>query len=181
MGGYGQRRSRDAMMAGRFWSIEVVSRGYDMLKTAIPVIHVSDSVVAEEFYCKGLGFNLLSSWRPHKANHDPCYMVLVRDNAHLHLTSFKDGMVGAWTSTVYVFVDDIDALHAVTLIETSLILDSGSLRANPTVMSLVGSFRHLAARAGSLGLSCRSGLMGAKRPTQRQSRGGLRVRPACFL
>jgi hypothetical protein len=39
-------------------------------------------------------------------------MTLVRDGAHLHLTSFKDGVVGAWTSTVYVFVDDVDALRA---------------------------------------------------------------------
>jgi Glyoxalase superfamily protein len=109
-----RRPPRDARMAGRVWSIEAVlfHKGYDMLRTAIPVIHVSDSAVAEEFYCEGLGFNLLSSWRPHKTNRDPCYMVLVRDNAHLHLTSFKDGMVGAWTSTVYVFVEDIDALHA---------------------------------------------------------------------
>ena len=30
----------------------------------------------------------------------------------LHLTSFKDGVVGAWTSTVYVFVDDVDVLYA---------------------------------------------------------------------
>ena len=29
-----------------------------MLKTAIPVFHVSDSLAAEEFYCRGLGFSL---------------------------------------------------------------------------------------------------------------------------
>lgn len=39
-------------------------------------------------------------------------MTLLRDGAQLHLTSFKDGVVGAWTSTVYVFVDDVDALYA---------------------------------------------------------------------
>jgi hypothetical protein len=68
-----------------------------MLKQAIPVIHISDSVKAEEFYCKGLGFKLVSSWRPDGTNKDPCYMALVRDGAHLHLTSFKDGVVGTWT------------------------------------------------------------------------------------
>src|SRR5262249_36995615 len=88
------------------------SQGHDMLKTAIPVIHVSDTAVAEDFYCKGLGFKLVSSWRPDETRHDPCYMVLVRDDAHLHVTSFKDGVVGTWTSTVYVFVDDVDALRA---------------------------------------------------------------------
>jgi uncharacterized glyoxalase superfamily protein PhnB len=83
-----------------------------VLKTAIPVIHISDSVKAEEFYCKRLGFGLLSSWRPDETRKDPCYMALARDGAHLHLTSFKDGVVGTWTSTVYVFVDDVDALYA---------------------------------------------------------------------
>jgi uncharacterized glyoxalase superfamily protein PhnB len=83
-----------------------------MLKEAIPVIHISDSVKAEEFYCNGLGFKLVSSWRPDGTNKDPCYVALVRDGARLHLTSFKDGMVGTWTSTVYVFVEDVDALHA---------------------------------------------------------------------
>lgn len=83
-----------------------------MLKAAIPVIHVSDSAKAEEFYCRGLGFNLLTSWRPNETNRDPCYMTVARDGAQLHLTSFKDGVVGTWTSTVYVFVDDVDALYA---------------------------------------------------------------------
>jgi uncharacterized glyoxalase superfamily protein PhnB len=84
----------------------------DMLEKAIPVIHVSDSRKAEEFYCQGLGFTLLASWRPNPSNNDPCYMTLVRDGAQLHVTSFKDGVVGTWISTVYVFVDDVDALHA---------------------------------------------------------------------
>lgn len=83
-----------------------------MLKAAIPVIHVSDSAKAEEFYCRGLGFNLLTSWRPNETHRDPCYMTVARDGAQLHLTSFKDGVVGTWTSTVYVFVDDVDALYA---------------------------------------------------------------------
>lgn len=83
-----------------------------MLKTAIPVIHVSDSRAAEEFYCRRLAFTLRSSWRPQEANPDPCYLTVARDGASLHLTSFKDGTVGAWTSTVYVFVDDVDALYS---------------------------------------------------------------------
>ena len=83
-----------------------------ILKAAIPVIHVSGFAGAEEFYCTGLGFNLLASWRPNEANRDPCYMTVARDGAQLHLTSFKDGVVGTWTSTVYVFVGDVDALYA---------------------------------------------------------------------
>lgn len=83
-----------------------------MFATAIPVIHVSSSVVAKEFYCKSLGFNLLSCWRPHETAKDRCYISIFRDGAYLHLTSFKDGVVGAWTSTVYVYVEDVDALYA---------------------------------------------------------------------
>lgn len=69
------------------------ARTRSMLKAAIPVIHVSDSAKAEEFYCRGLGFNLLTSWRPNETNRDPCYMTVARDGAQLHLTSFKDGDV----------------------------------------------------------------------------------------
>ena len=83
-----------------------------MLKTAIPVIYVSDSKRAEEFYCRRLGFTLLSSWRSQETNADPCYMTVARDGATLHLTSFKDGTVGTWTSNVYVFVDDVDAIYS---------------------------------------------------------------------
>ncbi len=83
-----------------------------MFETAIPVIHVVNSVAAEEFYCKRLGFKLLSSWRPSETAMDPCYMTMSRDAARLHVTSFKDGMVGAWTSTTFIYVDDVDTLHA---------------------------------------------------------------------
>ena len=79
-----------------------------MLQTAIPVVHVSDSVAAEEFYLKAWD----SSFWPrggHEATKDPCYMAMVRDEAYLHVTSFKDGAIGA--SIVYAFVDDIDALY----------------------------------------------------------------------
>lgn len=83
-----------------------------MFETAIPVIHVSDSVIAEDFYCKRLGFVVSASWRPDAKAKDPCYMTIVRDGARLHLTSFTDGVIGAWSSTVYVFVADVDALYA---------------------------------------------------------------------
>ena len=43
----------------------------DMFKIAIPVIHVSDSATAEEFYCKRLGFSLLFSYRPDETKSDP--------------------------------------------------------------------------------------------------------------
>lgn len=83
-----------------------------MFQSAIPVVHVSNSRKAEDFYCNGLGFRLLSAWRPNEANDDPCYMTLSRDAATLHVASFRDGVFGAWNSTVYVFVDDVNALYA---------------------------------------------------------------------
>ena len=45
-----------------------------MFQTAIPVIQVSASSAAEEFYCRSLGFTLLTSWRPDETRDDPRYM-----------------------------------------------------------------------------------------------------------
>lgn len=81
-----------------------------MFQTAVPVIRVTSSIAAEAFYCKGLGFTLLSSWRLDETKDDPRYMTLSRDEARLHVHSFQAGTVGA--SAVYVFVDDIDSLYA---------------------------------------------------------------------
>ena len=81
-----------------------------MLKTAIPVIHVSDSRAAEEFYCRGLGFARQFCYRPDSSGNDPCYMGVARDEAVLHLSSFSgDSVPGA---AVCVPVEDVDALHA---------------------------------------------------------------------
>ena len=79
-----------------------------MLKIAIPEIHVSSSLAAKEFYSTRLGFACISSWRPDETKDDPCYMVFVRDGVRLHVTSFGDGALGA---SIYVYVDDVDALH----------------------------------------------------------------------
>jgi uncharacterized glyoxalase superfamily protein PhnB len=80
-----------------------------MFQTAIPVIRVSASSAAEEFYCNALGFTLLSSWRPDETKDEPRYMTLARDGARLHVHSFPSGAVGA--AAVYVFLDDVDALY----------------------------------------------------------------------
>ena len=80
-----------------------------MLKTAVPEIHVSSSPAAKDFYSTKLGFECVSSWRPDETKDDPCYMGFVRDGVRLNVTSFKDGVLGA---SVYIYVDDVDALHA---------------------------------------------------------------------
>jgi catechol 2,3-dioxygenase-like lactoylglutathione lyase family enzyme len=79
------------------------------VRTAIPVLHVADSQAAEAFYCQGLGFHVESAWRPTSAA-DPAYLVIQRDDARLHLSSFPDdGIPG---SLIMIPVTDVDTLHA---------------------------------------------------------------------
>ncbi len=79
-----------------------------MIKLAVPLLHVSTSSVAEEFYCKQLGFQL--AHRVDDAKPDPCYMGISRDGIWLIVSSFSgDGVSGG---VVNMMVDDVDALHA---------------------------------------------------------------------
>ncbi len=81
-----------------------------MLKLAIPVLRVSDSVAAEAFYCQGLGFERQFAYRPDPSKPDPCYMGVSRDGVALHISSFPgDGVAG---NGAFLIVDDVDALHA---------------------------------------------------------------------
>lgn len=80
-----------------------------MLKLAIPLLHVSASVKAEEFYCNRLGFSLTFAHRHEGGEKDPCYMSVSRDGVVLHLSSLSgDGVVGG---VVNIVVDDVDRLH----------------------------------------------------------------------
>jgi catechol 2,3-dioxygenase-like lactoylglutathione lyase family enzyme len=80
-----------------------------LFKQAIPVLHVSSSGAAEDFYCNGLGFRRDFAYRIDGAKPDPCYMGLSRDDAWLHVSSFSgDGVSGG---LVYLLVDDVDGLH----------------------------------------------------------------------
>jgi uncharacterized glyoxalase superfamily protein PhnB len=79
-----------------------------MLKAAVPEIHVSRSDAAKHFYAEKLGFTLKNSWRPDETKDDPCYMAFERDGVWLQITSFK----GTLGTVVYVYVDDVDTLHA---------------------------------------------------------------------
>jgi catechol 2,3-dioxygenase-like lactoylglutathione lyase family enzyme len=81
-----------------------------LFKQAIPVLHVSSSAAAEEFYCNQLGFRRQFAYRNDDTKPDPCYMGLARDDAWLHVSSFSgDGIPGG---VVYLLVDDVDGLHA---------------------------------------------------------------------
>lgn len=93
-----------------------------MFKLAVPVLHVSSSVAAEEFYCKRLGFRREFAYRVDESKADPCYMGLVRDNARLHISSFSgDGVCGG---VVRFEVEDVEALHA-ELVEKGVRIDTG--------------------------------------------------------
>src|SRR5690348_14672102 len=59
-----------------------------MLKIAVPILGVTNSAVSEKFYCGQLGFRRAYAHRPDPAKHDPCYMGVVRDGAHIVLSSF---------------------------------------------------------------------------------------------
>ena len=79
-----------------------------MFKMAIPVLHVSRSLTAEDFYCNQLGFRRAFAYRIDEAKADPCYMGLTRDNAELHLSSFSgDGVAGGVVFVVVASVDDL--------------------------------------------------------------------------
>ena len=81
-----------------------------MLKLAIPLLHVSNSAAAEDFYCNRLGFHREFAHRGNDAMPDPCYMGLTRDGIWLHVSSFSgDGVSGG---VVNLLVESVDALHA---------------------------------------------------------------------
>ena len=89
-----------------------------MITSAVPVIAVSDSGRAEDYYCKVLGFQRKSAYRPDPKKRDPCYLCIARDGVQLHLQSFKPeraGMTDAflWVADVDLLYDEISARGAV--------------------------------------------------------------------
>ncbi|MGD0629723.1 MAG: VOC family protein [Terracidiphilus sp.] len=74
------------------------------------MLHVSNAVAAQGFYCNRLGFKLEFAHGPHGAEGDPCYLGISRDGVWVILSSFPgDGVAGGVMS---LLVDDVDALHA---------------------------------------------------------------------
>jgi uncharacterized glyoxalase superfamily protein PhnB len=81
-----------------------------LIKLAIPLLHVSSSTEAENFYCNRLGFKREFAHRVDNAKLDPCYMGVSRDGVWLHISSFSgDGVSGGVAN---LLVDNVDALHA---------------------------------------------------------------------
>lgn len=67
-----------------------------MFQIALPILGVSQSAVAEDFYCGRLGFRRAYVHRPNPQKADPCWMGIVRGGAQLVLSSFEgDGPPGS--------------------------------------------------------------------------------------
>lgn len=80
-----------------------------MITSAIPVIAVSESARAEDYYCRVLGFQKMFAYPPEAAKPDPRYLGVARDGVWLHLQSYKperEGMTDA-----FLWVTDVDRLH----------------------------------------------------------------------
>src|SRR5450432_317743 len=79
-----------------------------MIKIAIPLLHISNPVLAENFYCSQLGFKKKSDYRPFGET-GPCYFGLIRDGVRIHLSSFpQDGKPG---NPFVLIVDNADILY----------------------------------------------------------------------
>lgn len=91
-----------------------------MFRTSIPVLHVSSSQVAHEFYCERLGFECKFAYRIDEGKSDPCYQGFCRDDAWIHVSSFSgDAVVGG---VVYLIVDNVDDVFA-SLVENGVDVD----------------------------------------------------------
>ena len=93
-----------------------------MIKSATPLLHVSNSAVAQKFYCDQMGCKLEFAHRTDQNLLDPCYMGLSRDGVWITLSSFSgDGVAGG---VVNFKVQDVDALHA-ELVARGVKIDTG--------------------------------------------------------
>jgi uncharacterized glyoxalase superfamily protein PhnB len=80
-----------------------------MLRPAVPVLHITNANAAEDFYCRGLGFQISWEATASDESRDPTYLQVQRDEAILHLSSNAgDAVVGG---VAYIPVPDVDALY----------------------------------------------------------------------
>lgn len=80
-----------------------------MITSAIPVIAVSDSMRAEDYYCRVLGFEKMSAYPADASVPDPRYLALARDGVWIHLQSYKPDRAGH--TDAFLWVTDVDAFH----------------------------------------------------------------------
>ena len=81
-----------------------------MINCAIPILIVTDSAKAEDYYCRVLGFQKTFVYRPDPERNDPCRLGVARDGVLLHLDSFKPE--GSGKTGAFLLVSDVDQLFA---------------------------------------------------------------------
>ena len=79
------------------------------IQSAVPVLSVVDSVRAEDYYCRVLGFEKRFAYRPDPNRQDPCYLGVARDGVVLHLHSFKPERAGM--TDAFLNVTSVDELY----------------------------------------------------------------------
>ena len=80
-----------------------------MIKSAIPLLHVSNSAAAQKFYCDRMGFKLEFAHRTDVNLVDACYMGLSRDDVWIIVSFFSGDRVAGG---VNFKVQDVDAWQA---------------------------------------------------------------------
>jgi uncharacterized glyoxalase superfamily protein PhnB len=80
-----------------------------VITSAIPVIAVSDSARAEDYYGRVLGFQRMFAYPPGATKPDPRYLGFARDGVWLHLQSYKPERAGM--TDAFLWVADVDRLH----------------------------------------------------------------------
>jgi uncharacterized glyoxalase superfamily protein PhnB len=80
-----------------------------MITSAIPIIAVSDSARAEDYYCRVLGFERMFAYPPGASRPGPRYLGIARDGVWAHLQSYKPERAGM--TDAFFWVADVDRLH----------------------------------------------------------------------
>ena len=76
----------------------------------MPILPVENSERAEAFYSEKLGFKRVYAYRPDPESSDPGWLGMVRDGAHVVLSSFHpDGPPGS--ASLQFYVEDIAGLR----------------------------------------------------------------------
>src|ERR1043165_1103553 len=73
-----------------------------MITSAIPVVAVSDSTRAEDYYCRVLGFVKMAAYPPDATAPDPRYVAVARDGVWIHLQSYKPERAGHTDAFLWV-------------------------------------------------------------------------------
>lgn len=80
-----------------------------MIRSAIPLIAITDSTRTEDYYTRVLGFERTFAHRPDPQRTDPCYLGMARDGVSIHLESYKPERAGL--TDAFFWVEDVDGLH----------------------------------------------------------------------